>query len=897
MKLGWLLPAVWALGSAQAVAQAGADVDGRPSDPGDIIVTATRRSETLASVPLAISVVGGETLARSGVVDLRQLIQLSPSLLVSSTQSEAAAAQARIRGIGTVGDNPGLESSVALFIDGVYRSRTGMGLSELGAIDRIEVLRGPQGTLFGRNASAGLIHVITAKPQSTTGGMAEFGYGNHHQYRGQIGLTGPVTDRLAYRIDGVWTRRDGFIRDTVSGRDVNGRNRWLARGQLLFQPDDALSIRIIGDYARRNEECCAAVYLPARDVRPSPGGGISFAPSTILGIERALGAHIDDDDPFARKTALTPGLGYPSRTRDWGLSGEIGYRFGAATLTAITAYRDWRYRRGQDADFNDLDLIRRDDDGGNSQRFRTFTQEMRLQGKALHGHLDFLLGGYYAHERLGLRDNLGYGADYQRFADCLIASGLAGQIGVPGLVSPGGTGCISTETAGALAGNPALPPQLRQTVALLAGLAPGVPAGGYGAIAAALGLPGSGFAGRREEDRYSQRSDSFAVFTHDVIALTDRLSLTLGARYTHERKTLDATLTDDNELCRAIAGSPFSGFALPACGALPSVPGGSLSGRTHRRETQWSGNAVLSYRPTSRLMVYLSYARGYKAGGFDLDRSNLPRLAGGAGPVAPTATLVDLAFAPEKVQAYEAGLKYSRPGIDLNVALFRELFRNFQLNAFNGLSFDVVNIQSCSAALAPGSACPSGKRRSGVRSQGMEVEALLRPTRLVTVNFGLTYADARYRRNLVDADGRPLSPALFQLPGRRLSSAPAWTATGGAGWTPALGRGGLSGLLYADIRYQGRMNSGSDLDLEKVQGGVATVNARLGVHGRADRWALELWAQNLFDANYLQVAFDSPLQGQGSIRATRATGMVSTGVFNAFLADPRTFGVTLRTLF
>jgi len=296
-------------------------------------------------------------------------------------------------------------------------------------------------------------------------------------------------------------------------------------------------------------------------------------------------------------------------------------------------------------------------------------------------------------------------------------------------------------------------------------------------------------------------------------------------------------------------------------------------------------------------MTYLSYARGYKAGGYDLDRTNLPRLVGGMGPVAPTATLDDLAFAPEKVDAYEAGLKYSRPGLDLNIALFREVFRNFQLNAFNGLSFDVVNIQGCAVAPAPGTACPDGKTRGGVRSQGVEVEALLQPARAVSVNLGLTYADARYRQHLVDADGRPLAPGLFQLPGRRISSAPAWTATGGAGWTPALGPGGLTGLLYADIRYQSRMNSGSDLDLEKLQRGVATVNARIGVYGKADRWALELWAQNLFDADYLQVAFDSPLQGQGSTRATQASGMRSTGVFNAFLAEPRTFGATVRTRF
>src|SRR5918999_1541611 len=138
------------------------NADEQGDQPG-IIVTAQGRRQILQDVPLAVSAVGGQQLQNSGASDIRQLNQLAPSLLVSSTGSEGNGS-ARIRGIGTVGDNPGLESSVAVFIDGVYRSRSGIGLNELGEIERIEVLRGPQGTLFGRNASAGLIHIISKKP-------------------------------------------------------------------------------------------------------------------------------------------------------------------------------------------------------------------------------------------------------------------------------------------------------------------------------------------------------------------------------------------------------------------------------------------------------------------------------------------------------------------------------------------------------------------------------------------------------------------------------------------------------------------------------------------------------------------------------------------------------------
>ncbi|PKP96248.1 MAG: TonB-dependent receptor, partial [Alphaproteobacteria bacterium HGW-Alphaproteobacteria-13] len=147
--------------AAPALAQTASEAE--EEDSGIIIVTAQGRSQALADVPVAISAVSAETLRNSGANDIRQLNQVAPSLLVSSTGSEANGS-ARIRGIGTVGDNPGLESSVPVFIDGVYRSRSGIGLNELGEIDRVEVQRGPQGTLGGRNSSAGLISIYSKKP-------------------------------------------------------------------------------------------------------------------------------------------------------------------------------------------------------------------------------------------------------------------------------------------------------------------------------------------------------------------------------------------------------------------------------------------------------------------------------------------------------------------------------------------------------------------------------------------------------------------------------------------------------------------------------------------------------------------------------------------------------------
>lgn len=910
-------------------------------DTADIVITATRRNEALSDVPMAVSAVTARTLEYTGANDIRQLNQVAPSLLVSSTSSEGGAAVARIRGIGTVGDNPGLEGSVGIFIDGVYRSRAGIGLTELGALDRIEVLRGPQGTLFGRNTSAGLISIITAKPRFTPEVSGQIDVGNHDMRRAEASITAPLSDTIAARLDGVWLKRDGFLRDVISGRDVNDRDRWMLRGQVLFQPSDNFSFRLIGDYSKRNEECCAAVFLPVHDTTAA-----GTEPSTIAAIERALGGVINDD-PDDRKVSITPGRSYRSDVGDWGISGEGVVDFGWAELTSITAYRFNKYTRGQDADFNNLDILYRDDNGGAFNRFKTFTQELRLQGNTFNNHLDWLLGGYYANEKLALDDNLAYGQDYARYGNCLVALNFVSGGAPRSLLAPGSSptcfnpvvaplvraGLAGQFNSAVMAGNIPLARAIAGQIAALSAFArlnnigfPGpqidfssAPFGNSGfanLTSPALTLNGVGI-----QDSYRQTSNNWAIFTHNIITITDQLKLTLGARYTHEKKSLSADLTDNNVICTLLSGSGLQ--TLPCVN--PSAPGGALAIDDSRSENRLSGTAVLSYRPIDRLLTYASYSRGYKAGGFNLDRSALwralpvPATTPVSDPAFPgngaicvsaaqpgcqgfVASGADLQFKPETNEAFELGAKYNGPGIDVNFALFREMFTNFQLNTFNGLNFVVENINSCSKDLGGADtdndqatgAC-TGDTRAGVRSQGFELEIYTRLIRDFAWNAGVTMADTKYRDNLVGANGKPLTNALFQLPGRRVSNAPRWTVTSSAAWTPPIGSSGLRGLLYADVRYMSRFDTGSDLDIEKTQDGFAIVNGRIGLHGPEDRWGIEFWGQNLFNKNYTQVAFDAPVQGSGTARGVDAGFYPrSTQLYGAFLGEPRTFGVTLR---
>jgi outer membrane receptor protein involved in Fe transport len=885
----------------------------QPVDTTDIIVTATRRNQALSDVPLAVSAVTAENLEMSGAHDIRQLNQLSPSLLVSSTSSEGGAAVARIRGVGTVGDNPGLEGSVGIFIDGVYRARAGMALTELGPLERIEVLRGPQGTLFGRNTSAGLISIITAQPRFDPQVSGAVTVGNYDDRRLEASITGPLSSTLAARVDGVYLKRDGFLKDVVSGRDVNDRDRWLLRGQLLYQPSDDLSVRLIADYTRRREECCAAPYLPAHDFV----AGVGEQPSTIAAIERALGAIIEDD-PYERDVSITPGRDYDSDVDDWGVSGEINYDFGAARLTSITAYRFNDYVRGQDADFNNLDILFRESGGGSANRFKTFTQELRLNGKAFDDRLDWLVGGYFADENLRVIDNLSYGADYGRFSNCLVAANFAGATGQAALVNPLSPTCFNSAVANAV-----LPFVGANATALgaFAGLdltafgGPNFSAApfgnsGFSNLALAFGLPGQTLNGNALNDLWRQKSTNWALFTHNIISIVPTVDLTLGARFTHEKKTLHGDLSDNLALCG------FYSNAIPALQQLPCVsptvgPAG-LEIDDSRSENKLSGTAVLSWHPMPNLLTYASYSRGYKAGGFNLDRAALLR-GNGSGAVCVTAgqpgcggalaSGADLQFKPETNDAVEIGAKYNGRGFDLNIAVFHELFRNFQLNTFNGLNFIVENINACKNDLSgadsdddPTSGACTGGTKAGVRSQGVEVEAFTRPMRYLDVNLGVTYADTQYRDNLVGADGRPLTNALFQLPGRQVSNSNLWTLTGAAAWTPPIPGTGLSGLLYADARHMSGFNTGSDLDIEKFQDAFTVVNGRIGVRGPNNAWSIELWAQNLFNEKYEQVAFDAPIQGSGTQRGVEAGFYPrATQLYGSFLGEPRTFGVTLRT--
>ena len=914
------------------------DAETADTSEDEIVVTAQGRTQLLSDVPVAISAVNAETLQNSGANDIRQLNQVAPSLLVSSTGSEANGS-ARIRGIGTVGDNPGLESSVPVFIDGVYRSRSGIGLNELGEIDRVEVQRGPQGTLGGRNSSAGLISIYSKKPSFTFGGSGELTYGNFDFMRAATSFTGPITEQLAFRVDGVYVKRDGFYTDDQNGRDVNNRDRYFLRGQLLFEPSDALSVRLIADYTYRKEECCAATYVdgtvnqyignlnnPVASINAGTAAGANG--NSIINVLRDLGQPLAAfNQGYGRNISVSPNRVFTGKTKDYGFSGQIDYDFGGATLTSITAYRQYRSGQASDTDYGEVDILYRAESDDAYRQFHTFTQELRLQGEAFGGTLDWLVGGFYANERLTVRDNLRFGNQYGRFANCRIISGG----GLAGLYAPGQAGCVNGGITNPLGLG-------RNTIAAASG-----PISGADIVAAFTRLDTLNDLGTTN-DRYFQKDTNWAVFTHNIVHITDTIDLTLGLRYTKDKKNFNATFGNDNTVCTAVQGLVLDDLTNPLTTATARALAGSLIGLScqgnstaelngvsisdSRSEDEFTGTAILSWKPTDDLLLYTSFARGYKAGGFNLDRSALKSPIFPFAAVGGAQALVGgLQFDPELVDSYELGAKYSTGPFSLSVSAFRSDFSNFQLNTFNGTVFLVQTINGCSAdlgggdrdqnkftsggAILPGApantsltavtsgSCAASDVGYGVRTQGFELEASLVPARNFRIAAGLTYAQTKYRENLVgNKSGAPLDQALRKLPGSNLSNAPELVATSSVTWTPEIGSSGLTGLFYMDGRLTGDYNTGSDLFPQKAQDGYAVFNARIGLRGPDESWGIELWGQNIFNQDYAQVAFNSPFQ-EGATTVAFADPQYPGGrqIFSQFLAEPRTYGITLRGKF
>jgi iron complex outermembrane recepter protein len=827
---------------AYAQDEAAADETENPYEE-EIIVTATKREQTLQDVPVAVSVTTAAAIERAQVRDLKDLQTLVPSLRVSQLQSSAST-DFIIRGFGNGSNNVGIEGSVGVFIDGVYRSRSASAISDLPNLQRVEVLRGPQSTLFGKNASAGVISIVTAEPKYEFGGSAEISYGNYDAIVAKADITGPISDQIAFSLAGGINKRDGYGTNLTDGSKTSERNRWFGRAQLLIEPSDSIKFRIIGDYDKIDENCCFVGNVFAGPTVPAIiGSGGRINSNGIFSFS--------EYQNFASENDITNG----------GVSLQADFDIGALKLTSITAYRESRTKTNADSDFTSADLI---GENRGDVDIKTKTQELRLTSD-FDGPFNFLIGGYYFDEKIGNKQQLLLGRDFRAYANLL--------------------------SGGAYTGNETL-------IRALAGLPAATPTTQFGAAGQ----------GRFEDWGYKNKALSiFGTADFEIIeglTLTGGLNYTKDKKnVASNTRTTDVFSSIDFVAVGAAAGvpavipvggvgntsilypritpcpntnglasvcNPFLGLrALQFQPPFLNFPNSVEDGRT--RDGKLTYSARLAWEATENLNLYASYGTGFKATSWNISFDSRPFAADfipgsptqGA-PLAPSAIrTAGLASAnltsgtrfalPEEATVIEFGLKAKWERVAFNLTLFEQSIKNFQGNAFIGTGFVLTN---------------AGKQST----RGIEFDGSVNPVDALQLRVNFTYLDPKFDSYVASAFG--------DLSGQTPAGIPKLSATWGATYTAELG-GDTELILSTDYHYEAKtlINDSPAFRIYKRE--VEDLNASATVVlGNGVQFSL--WGRNLTGAKYLATIFPS---------------VVQAGSVSGYPNQPRTYGFSAKYKF
>ncbi len=845
--------ALFAMPGAALAQDAGEPEVDTPESSNVIIVTASKREQTLQETPISVSVTSGEVLEQAQIRDVLDLQTVTPSLRVSQLQS-ASATTFIIRGFGNGDNNFGIEPSVGVFIDGVFRSRSAAALSDLNMIQRIEVLNGPQSTLFGKNASAGVISVVTKEPQYEFGGLAEVSYGNYDALvvRGEV--TGPIAENVAFSLDGSYNRRDGYARIVNLNEDVSDRNRWSARGQLLIEPTPDLKIRAIADYGKIDESCCLVSTLVAGPTAPA-----IFAVGGVL-----------DTNFFSYNTFLSQ---VPRNTVDnYGGSVQADWSTGALTFTSITAYRELKNFLDQDVDFTSADVVTETRD----QEVKTFTQELRVSSD-FDGPINFLLGGFYFDESIRQDSALTTGADARTFFALLggsptLFNGVEAGLGLPqgSIFSPGPL------TAEQYA--------MDNTAWSVFGTLDFEPVDGLVLTA------GFNYTDDKKDFALAQQSFDELSNTNLVDAF---IRIASGGAVTNRAQFQALPTANQNALLAAAtnpAVNPFLGLA-PFQFQPPflTIPNAVEPGQT--RDDKFTYLLRAAYQVSPEVNIYASYATGFKASSVNLSRDSRPafgdfipgpqgttptggRTAGSsfAAPASPITngglnvanlTTGSRFAGPENAEVYELGMKGQWDGFGFNLALFDQTIKGFQSFLFTGTGFQLNNAGQQSV-------------------RGFEVDATIRPSDNLVFTFAATHLDPNF-------DSFTASP-VGNLTGFRPGGIPAWSLATSATHTLEIG----SNKLITRIDYAHESNVDINNGLPTFNG---PVNARrdprifqreTNLVNASTIFQLEnglevgLWARNLLNDEFIITVFD---------------GVAQAGTVSGYPNQPRTYGGLVRYKF
>lgn len=867
LTLGVGMTAMFSAATPLAFAQDGEEASRKLKT---VTVTATKREQTLQDIPVAVSVVDAETIEKAQIVDILDLQSAVPTLRVGQFQ-QAGNASFSIRGFGNGANNIGIEPAVAVFIDGVYRTRAAGGLSDYADISRIEVLRGPQSTLFGKNASVGLISVSTKEPEYEFGGNLEATLGNYNSQILKGRLTGPLSDKAAFSISGSSNTRDGYADNIELGTELNDRDRSSIKGQLLIEPTENLKIRLIADYDELEETCC---YTP-NIINGPTAGAIALVGGQVIG-----------ENPFGFETALD--VDPTNVISNSGVSGQIDWETPFGTVTSITSSRKQDVLSDGDVDFTSLQAIQ---ENILDYDIETFTQEFRLAGST--EKLDYLVGAFYFDESVDQFGNVLYDTAFYDYANVLAGGAIPlteGVLGVaPRTFFAPGTGSEENfsqdNTSYSLFGqfDFQFSDKLTATIGAayindektVTGAANSTDA------FAAIDL-GTAFNNVGAVDRFLQATegitfaDFVSVSAYEAVTMTAFDPAAFGALQVAAMSGDPTALATLNAIGGTAANPAFQAgvqqavsagltanfAALSAFQFLPpflDFPNAVEGDSTNDSQTTYT--ARLAYDATDNLNVYASYATGFKASSWNLTRDS-SYFSTDAADLA-TAGLIPnnrgagTRFAgPEETTTFEIGAKFATSDFNLNVAYFDQTVEGFQSTIFQGTGFVLSN---------------AGEQAT----KGLEWDATWVPTDELTLVFAGIVQDPEYVE-FTNAPGP--NGTVVDLSGTQPAGISETSLYAAAQFDFNV-TDTIEGFARADWQHESEVQVVDNI--AGVDREVNTINASLGLTWDNDL-SVTLWGRNLNDDEYFQSAFPTVAQA---------------GSVNGYPNAPKTYGVTVRKSF
>ena len=789
-----LAPCLSSPAMAQAEQPAAAPADNLTLE--EVLVTASRRVENIQDVPMSVSAFSGDFFRDTGVNQLKDLEQYTPNLTIIPG-ADSNSTSIRIRGIGSVGSNSGIDPSVGLFIDGVYQGRAGMSISDLVDVQRIEVLRGPQGTLYGKNTAAGAISIITALPTDEFESMLEASYDNNEQaeLRGMVNIPFGNSGN-AMRLSGFGINGDHLFDNTYKGDGLNDTNKWGARSRILIDSEDqdggdGLGRLVISmDYTKEDTDCCAFAVI-SYDGLSTLNVPITNTPSAqwqeMLGLN-AQGQPILQYNAFEDTAGFSPPKADPFSSDYW-VDSELHNKVevgGVAvewnkdlayenTLTFINAWRHYESDSVYDGDFTAYDAVT----GSTEIKLDQYSSELRIASPG--GDTFDTQGGLYA-----------YYSEMDSDGTFAMSQQLVRNIGVGfDVLFPDGTLNV---------------------------------------------------------DDNVYKTTSFAAFGQVVWNYTEKLSATLGLRYTWEKKERD--------------GSQITTPTSPI--DIPPVAGPDIYYDESRTDSDASPSINVRYFFQEDVMGYALVSRGFKSGGYDQRRT----VSGTSGE-----------FDPEKATNYELGWKttWADSRLQANGALFYVDYEDFQSQTFDGSSIRVINA-------------------GNMESYGAELELIFIPMADTIMGTAIGYNKAEYgsfdngqctveqafeEYYIVDGaqGGAPgLATVCTQdLKGEPLDNAPEWTVSSHVQYDMELSEK-LNGIARLEHSYIDSYFLDQDLDPHLKNDEVNLINMRLTVSNKSNDWEVALWGRNLLDEDYYAIGLDIP----------------TVGGFAAITAPEATYGITVR---